>query len=422
MTKFCTACGAILPDDARFCGTCGAAIAVTSAVPIAPPPPPTVPVAEVPDVSPVLPQEPVYAPPPPPAYTPPPEPPEQVFARPVPVFEEPEQPVASTLKLWIGGGLGLLAILGLIYYFAFRYHSGASEGGTPTAQVTPKPVEAPKAMYTVTQANIRDKATATGSNIIGKLPRGTAVSGTLALGEDGVSDWLTLAGGKGFVGAINLSETQPPVLSKVIADKTWTADKAIDIWSAPDNTSSLLDRAAAGTPLTLAGLTANDFIEIKLRKGGVGYIADGARILSLSDAKPIAFSFNPNSCNFGGEIEALFDQMRKKRQGAVDAIDRREFPNDQARDTAMARLENSSDFMKLQRGFNGLTITGIAQHYESQSVYFADPPAKVIEVFRGLGLKMGKKGSFVTQDLYAGIAATDRTGAAYGKSDLSCGV
>ncbi len=408
MTRFCTACGAALADDVRFCGACGAPVAASPSEPVSPPLPP--------------PAEPIYAAPPPPAYTPPPAPPEQVFVRPTPVFGEEEPEPSNTAKYWIGGGLGLILLLGLLYYFAFRYHNGADEGGTPTAQVAPKPIEAAKQMYTVTQANIRDKATTTGSNIIGKLPRGTAVSGTLALGEDGVSDWLTLADGKGFVGAVNLSEVQPPVLTKVIADKIWTADKDIDIWSAPDNTSSLLDRASVGTLLTLAGLTANDFIEIKLRKGGVGYIADGARILSLSDAKPIALSFNPNSCGFGGEIEALFDQMRKKTQGEVDAIDRREFPSEDARQQAMSKVEGRSDFMKLQRSFNGLTITGIAQHYESQSIYFADPAAKVIGVFRGLGFKMGKNGTFTTQDLYAGIAATDRAGAAYGKSDLSCGV
>jgi uncharacterized membrane protein len=75
----------------------------------------------------------------------------------------------------------------------------------------------------------------------------------------------------------------------------------------------------------------------------------------------------------------------------------------------------------LQRSFNGLTVTGIAQHYESQSIYFAEPAAQVIETFRSLGLKIGKDGMFPSGYEYgAGIGASGN--ASYGKSDLSCGV
>jgi hypothetical protein len=430
MTKFCTACGAALVEGRGYCGACGAAVIV----------PPSDQAGMVP---PVASTPPVFAPPvvdtpyaaqtPPPvrastpdsqsAYTPPPPLPEPGYAAPEPAYY-PDEPVApkNNNKLLIGGGLALVAFLGGLYFFLFRSHNMSNEGGTPTVEATPRTAVAAKKLYAVTQANIRDKATATGSNIIGKIPRGTEVSGKLALGEDGVSDWLELADGKGFVGAINLSEIQPPELTKVIADKIWATDKAMEIWAQPDSTSSLLDRAAAGTSLTLAGLTANNYIEIKLRKGGVGYIADGARILALLDAKPIAMNFNANTCSFGGEMQPLFEKLGAVAKAEYDAIDNNTTLSDAAREKALGAIEGKSHYQKLQRSFKGLTLTGIAQHYESQSVYFAEPPAKVMEVFRGLGFKIAKDGSFASQDLYAGINATSGKAATFGKSDLSCGV
>jgi hypothetical protein len=416
--KFCTSCGAGLLPDARFCGKCGTGV-VTAATPqiSEPAPPPIVPPTAPPPAAPPAP-EPVT-----PAYTPTP-----IAAAPVFVNTEPgymvdtAEPSEHSKKWLIGGTLGALALLGGLYYWIFIRDDLSGDGGTPTVQATPKAAEVTKQLYTVTQANVRDRATATGTIITGKLPRGTAVSGKLALGEDGLTDWLQLADGTGFVSAVNLSETEPPKLTKVIADKIWAADRPLEIWAQPDAASSLIDRVAVGTNITVAGLTENDYIEVKLRKGGVGYIADGARIVSLLDAKPIAISFNPNSCNFGGEAEIMFNQLRKKSEAEVDAIEKREFPSVAAHDAALAKLEGRSDFLKLQRSYKGLTVTGIGQHYESQSVYFADPAAKVIEVFKGLGFKMDKTGSFVTQELYAGISATDKTGAAYGKSELNCGV
>ncbi len=392
MATYCTSCGAALPSEVRFCGSCGAAVINVA------------------------------------AQTPPPEfvpPIVQPAVQPTSVFED-EAPSASSAKWWIGGGIGLALALGLIYYFAFRYHNEASAVGTPTVQVAPVASEPAKQFYTVTEANIRDKATATGSNIIGKLPRGSTVSGKLASGVDGISNWLELPDGKGFIGAVNLSETQPPVLTKLLSDKIWAADKAIDIWMQPEGTSNIIDHVAAGTKLTLVGLTANDYIEIKLQKGGVGYIEGGARILAFSDAKPIGISFNPNSCNFGGEIESLFTALQKQQEAKRDAIAGAKYASEDAKQAALdkydAAHEGDSSFTKLQRSFAGLTVSGIAQHYESQSVYFAEPSAKVIEAFRGAGFKIGKDGAFPTGDLYAGISATSGKSAAFGKSELSCGV
>ena len=58
----------------------------------------------------------------------------------------------------------------------------------------------------------------------------------------------------------------------------------------------------------------------------------------------------------------------------------------------------------------------------SISLYFADPAAKVMGVFRAKGFRISRDGQFPSTELYAGISATRGEGAAYGKSELGCGV
>jgi hypothetical protein len=309
-------------------------------------------------------------------------------------------------------GTGTLAFLLLAFlYFWLFVRDDLGSGETPAAEVEQgDAVEtAASQLFTMTEANIRDKATTVGSQIIGKMPRGSALSGTVKLGEDGTSEWLELAEGKGFVAVVNLSETEPPVLTKMLDDKLWSSDVALDIWSQPDSGSSLIDRAGEGTKLTLAGLTGNDYIEIKLGKGGVGYIADGAAIIARLG-------------RFGGDIDAEFEKIGAKLRAQWAALEARDYPDEEAREKAMNAIEGRSTYQRLQRSYAGLTVTAIGQHYESQSVFFAEPAAKVIETFRAKGFRIGRDGSFPSTELYAGISGTRGEGAAFGKSELGCGV
>jgi hypothetical protein len=400
MAKFCISCGAPLNDGARFCGSCGApvldksdAVAVEPTAPEVQTPPPAYepePVAAVPDYS-------------------------------EPMVEAPEKKGPNWLL--IGGGAAILLLL-LLYYLIFIRDDIGSSSTPATAEKVEAEEVAGTAYFAVADANIRDKATTVGTTITGKLLRGTSATGTVITGEDGTTPWLELSDGKGFIAMSNLSETEPPQIAKALGDKIWLADKAVDIWAQPDGSAPILDRVQAGTPLTLFGLTANDYIEIKLKKGGVGYIADGARIAELANAKgkPIAISFNPASCNFGGELEVEFGKLAAKSRAAYEAIDRTDFPSDEARDKALGNFEGKSYYQRLERSFNGLSITGIAQHYESQSIYFADAPDKVLAAFRAAGYKIGRDGQFANTEIYAGIGATAGEGRSFGKSDLSCGV
>jgi hypothetical protein len=110
----------------------------------------------------------------------------------------------------------------------------------------------------------------------------------------------------------------------------------------------------------------------------------------------------------------------------LKAVEDAKYPDDDARDAAIAkyrqRTEGKSVVIPLERSFHTLTVTGLAQHYESQSVYFADPPEKVRKVFRSIGYRVGKDGKLPSGEIYAGIDPAPKGNASYGKTDLGCGV
>jgi hypothetical protein len=392
MVKFCAACGSANTPDARYCATCGEAMASPSPAAVDEESGQLQPVAEP---APLVANEPM-------------------------MFDE-----AKPERNWliILAAIGSLLLIGGSYYWLFLADDMTGAGQTSyTTDAQKDDTAQARQFFVMTDANIRDSATTVGSTILGKMPRSSAVTGVVKLGEDGTSEWLELGDGKGFIATINLGDSEPPEIAKALNDKVWTTDGLIEIWAQADTASALVDRVSEGTKLTLFGLTANDFIEIKLRKGGVGYLAGGAAILARQGGKPIAVSFNPQTCNFGGELGAEFTKISTRLRAQWQDLESREFADDEAREKAYAATEGRSNYVKLLRSFAGLSITAIAQHYESQSLYFADPPAKVIEVFRGKGFRIDGNGNFPSTELYAGISATRGESAAYGKSELGCGV
>ena len=316
-----------------------------------------------------------------------------------------------------------LLLAGAFYFWLFVADDLASSADTEQSPVETVTTEkaVTRQMFAVTEVNIRDQPTTVGSKIIGKLPRGSAVTGVLKVGSDGTSGWFELAEGNGFIADVNLSENAMPEIIKPLKDKGWTTDTAMEIWSQPDRASALVDRVGAGTRLTLSALTANDYIEIKLRQGGVGYIAGGAGIVARLGSKPISISFDPANCSFGNEIDAEFAKLGSKLRAQWADLEAAEYPSEEARERAMATMEGRSTYQRLQRSFEGLTVTAIAQHYESQSVYFNDPAAKVVETFRKKGFPVSKDGIFPSE-IYAGISNTRSEGTGFGRSELGCGV
>ena len=399
MVKFCTACGAANPPASRFCAKCGTSIAATlTAFDVVPE-----------DPAPETPKQPI-----------------QTVLDDKPSFSDLVlEPLEDGPKrTWIvpAAITATLIVIAALYYWLFladdmRESAGNSEVSTEAGTS----VEA-KAYFAMTEANVRDKPTTVDSSILGKMPRGSQVTGVVKLGADGKSSWLELIDGKGFIAMVNLTESEPPEITKALNDKIWVADATLDIWLTADISGNLLERVSEGTKLTLSGLTVNDFIEVKLPKGGVGYLADGAAILARLGGKPVTISFNPQRCSFGGELDAEFTKIGNRLRAQWQALEDKEFADDEARQKAYAASEGKSTYVKLPRSFEGLSLTAIAQHYESQSLYFADPASKVIEVFREKGFRIGRDGAFPSTELYAGISGTRGEGSAYGKSELGCGV
>ena len=399
MVKFCASCGTANPPASRFCAKCGASLGEEPVVQSTK--------AFEPEVAGLNP-DPKIAP---------------VATVSTSSIENGEPDAPGRNWIVVIAIIGTVLIIGALYFWLFVADDiGEASDQTGGAAVEAGEIVAPTQMFVMTEANVRDKSTTVGSTIIGKMPRGSAVTGAVKLGEDGVSEWLELADGAGFIATVNLGEAAPPDIAKALDDKIWSSDTAIDIWAQADTASALVDRVKEGTRLTLAGLTANDFIEIKLSRGGVGYIANGAAILSRLGGKPIAINFNPQTCTFGSDLNAEFARIGSRLRSQWQALEDKEFVDDEAREKAYAASEGKSSYVKLPRSFDGLTLTAIGQHYESQSIYFADPPAKVIEVFRAKGFKIDGNGTFPSTELYAGISATRGEGAAYGKSELGCGV
>jgi hypothetical protein len=386
MVKFCTTCGTANTPDAGFCNKCGAALtAVDNSI-------------SQPSVSgerPIMPEA-------------------QPIGEPKPIARW-KLAAASTATL---------LIIAMLYFWLFLADDmrPAASGSVAKPDNAASEYAAELQLFAVTEVNVRDQPTTKGSAIIGKLPRGSAVTGTLKMGKDGTGGWFELTDGNGYIADVNLSEIKPPEIIKMLDSKSWTADTALDIWSQPDVASALLDRVSPGTTLTFSGLTANDFIEVEMPKGGVGYLADGAAILSRQGGKPISIAFNPQTCSFGGDLGVEFGKLGARLKAQWQTLEDKEFIDDEAREKAYSAVEGKSSYVKLQRSFEGLALTALAQHYESQSIYFADPPARVIEIFRRKGFRIGNDGTFPSTELYAGITATRGEGAAYGRTELSCGV
>ncbi|MEE9434623.1 MAG: hypothetical protein V3V15_10335 [Sphingorhabdus sp.] len=298
MNRFCTACGKPLDEKMEFCGACGKPVRKAGATPIVDgssggaATPPATPAA----ASPSPPSSRSAATPRPLA----PEPPESVFASqtpgggeaassgvipptPDPAYFEDRGEGSGSGKYWIGGGIIFLLLFAGLYYWLFLADDiGRSEGGRPTAGVSApaeEKVEA-KLYYVTSSANIRDRAATDDSEVTGKLKRGDEARGKLVEGDA----WLELEDGQGFVFVANLSQNEMPTLTQDFGRKTIRLGSSAELQAAPTDGAKILDRLSKGLTINIAGVTANDYLEVILRKGGVGYIANGAK--QLKDSQP----------------------------------------------------------------------------------------------------------------------------------------
>jgi hypothetical protein len=334
--------------------------------------------------------------------------------------------------LWLSVIVAATLLLGIGCYFAFIHDAkrSAAQGVAAVAQTAPAEVAEVKQFYAVTKARLRDIPAAENSNVIGLLQRGDPVSGSVVAGKAQGQLWLNLSENKGFVNVVNLSENPAPALKTSFGGKVWTLPERANLLGAPSRNSAVLDRLAQGTALSVSGITKNGYAEIIRKTGGVGYLANGEQLLAAKEKPPLArgmtIRIDNNGCAAGPEIDSLFRQIQYRQAAGLKAVEDAKYPDDDARDAAIVkyrqRTEGKSVVIPLERSFRNLTVTGLAQHYESQSVYFADPPEQVRKVFRSMGYRVGKDGKLPSGEIYAGIDPAPKGNASYGKTDLGCGV
>jgi hypothetical protein len=128
---------------------------------------------------------------------------------------------------------------------------------------------------------------------------------------------------------------------------------------------------------------------------------------------PIALSISNTNCEWGNDIapyiQIAIDERRRQVTGSATVP------------------ENESTFARIPaRSWRGLTLTAVAVHYESSSLYFREPVAEVIAVLRAAGITVDANGAIPITNEEAvenqSIGAPRGDGARYGSSEISCGV
>jgi hypothetical protein len=310
-----------------------------------------------------------------------------------------------------------ILLFGLMWFNRYEW-LGVERPGPDVVGVTGEETS----LFVVADANLRNKATAKGSSVSGKVPRGTTVSGVMQMGDDGVSRWFKLADGRGFIGGINLSVKEPPRLAKTFKDREWASATDLELRAAPDAISLILETVKPGAKLILAGLTETGFAEVKLAKGGVGYFSADGIDLESDAAPPIKLSFNPSTCNFGADFEPLFDAEMAAQTRRETELEGRTFADEEAREQASIDYDNKSYFTRMNRSANGLTVNAIGVKTGTSSIYFANSAEEVLAVFRKLGFPIGADGVFNgTDGAGAYVSGTSGDALPYGKAVLTCG-
>lgn len=256
--------------------------------------PPVQPAAPVP---PAAPYQPHYQQQPPPrspyqqpyqapaAYTAPPAYDERVY----------EEPARRPLWPWLVGAAALVAVALAAYGFL---NDGPSlqplddktlaEQSSEAAATAEEPtiIKPAESLYISADANVRDKPTISGTKIVGKLTRGTAVTGDVVAGNQG-QRWLRLTGKEHYISLVNLSETPMPALASMSNSDMAIVNRCpMQTW--PTAESPVKVTLKPGNKVKLIGLTGNGYAEFSLPQGGVGYVPrEGQPCLAGADAEPI---------------------------------------------------------------------------------------------------------------------------------------
>lgn len=252
MDKFCIACGASINAQAKFCGGCGQ------------------PTSESPTSTALITDQ-----------------------------QETTGSAASTAGLTkrksgliIVSVVALVAVSGVGFYTfgGIGQNGTSSQSGGNTADSKQDDEANAQVKYLIADANIRTQANAKNAAIVAKLQRGTTVIGFVKRGDDPTSQWLKLSDDRGYISLVNLADAEPPKLTKSLNDQSWFPSADILIKKSPDAASPTITTAKAGNTYYLAGVTENGFVEVKLGKGGVGYVLSSDAGLEPNGASSVGVS------------------------------------------------------------------------------------------------------------------------------------
>ena len=394
---FCTQCGSKAPEASKFCHQCGAALPVASSadphegldiqVPI---------------------DEPVPSAPAPAPFS---------RAEPVAVSMEEEFDDGDETP-WYRRPLPILAGIALLISFLIWGTRDFWMGPSPAPTAGPAAADAPTpaaqedgetaVYYVIRNAKLRNKPTTQGSTVLGELKRGTQIEGMMEMAADGKTQWFKIKDTGQYVAGVNLSDVMPPALTLALG-KTMTLDEQTEIRALPLDSATTLDTVGAGVKVEAVGVT-NGWIEIALKKGGVGYIKPSTTSANfgLSSGQQVEtaavadfsslISFDASNCTFGNGMDKIMDAMRNN--GGKGPFTVTGLPGQlTARYDDPANPEQSTLRLPIKGKYRGLTIVEINASYQGHGLKFADSADAVGTAFADAGFAKDANGNYgTTQD------------------------
>jgi hypothetical protein len=236
------------------------------------------------------------------ASTPPPEPlkPVASAAAPAPIpppltYANEEPAPAPTVPITQRGWF-LPVLLAVLLSILWLYRSAdapadtatdAAAAGDATAAADPEAGLIEQSFYTMREVNVQPRPTAGAG--VGKVARGTELSGVIVSGAINAERWLKIRKGTNtglYVWAGNLSGTVRPELDSsvsgpksVILDVPVRTEPNLNASIASGKTTSL----SIGETVNVAGLVADGWAELTLKTGGIGYVPADSLALESDD-------------------------------------------------------------------------------------------------------------------------------------------
>lgn len=312
---------------------------------------------------------------------------------------------ARALWPWLAGAAFLVAA----GVFAYGYMqdgrgltpiSDTGPGTEGTSIAAPATIINPRvALFVAADANVRDKPTTAGSNVVSKLKRGSEVKGDVVAGAKG-DQWLKLEGQEAYISMINLTKDAPVALVSTSSSDA-TIKMQCPVLVRPEAGAAVKVTLASGAKVKITGLTENGYAEFALPRGGSGYVeSEGKPCLSGGEA--LAINFDPGACDFGPEIEAFF------------------------RKVTPVENEGDTSYTAVNRSFRGVPVNSAFTAWETSGLTFDGSIAEVRAAFLAAGYKLDADNNFIPPADSEAVASASldprNPSDKRGRTQLSCGV